>query len=81
MIRPYPPITPARDKKYTSPQAVMERVCDEKSGERRGDQLQMTTLRPRVFVRFLQRKFLRRRNLTKLVLTSSKRNWNVTTLE
>jgi hypothetical protein len=30
-------------QKYTSQQAVMERVCDEKSGERRGDQLKMTT--------------------------------------
>jgi hypothetical protein len=81
MTRTYPHITPARDKKYINQQAVMERVCNEKSGERRVDQLQMTTLRPRVFVRFLQRKFLRRRNLTKLVLTSSKRKWNVTTLE
>jgi hypothetical protein len=35
--------TPARDKKYNSQQAVAERVCDEKSGERRGDQLKITT--------------------------------------
>jgi hypothetical protein len=33
----------ARDKKYTRQQAVMERVCDEKSGERRGDQLKIAT--------------------------------------
>ena len=38
-----PHTTSARDKKYTNQQAVMERVCDEKSGERRGDQLQITT--------------------------------------
>ena len=30
-------------QKRPSPQAVMERVCDEKSGERRGDNLKMTT--------------------------------------
>jgi hypothetical protein len=35
--------TPARDKKYTSQQAVMERVCDEKSGERRGEKLKIAT--------------------------------------
>ena len=33
----------ARDKKYTRQQAVMERVCDEKSGERRGDHLKIAT--------------------------------------
>ena len=38
-----PHTTSARDKKYTSQQAVMECVCDEKSGERRGDHLKMTT--------------------------------------
>ena len=33
----------ARNSKRPNQQAVMERVCDEKSGERRGDHLQMTT--------------------------------------
>jgi hypothetical protein len=44
-VRPssLPQTTSARDKKYTSQQAVMERVCDEKSGERRGDHLKITT--------------------------------------
>jgi hypothetical protein len=42
--QPSPPhTTPARNKKYKCQQAVMERVCDEKSGERRGDQLKMAT--------------------------------------
>ena len=33
----------ARNSKRPSQQAVMERVCDKKSGERRGHHLQMTT--------------------------------------
>ena len=40
----FEPITQrVRDKKQPRQQAVMERVCDEKSGERRGDNLQITT--------------------------------------
>jgi hypothetical protein len=66
MTHLYQHTTPVRDKKYITPRAVMERVCDEKSGERRGDHRLIATLCPRVFVRFLQRKFLRRRNVTKL---------------
>jgi hypothetical protein len=38
-----PHTTYAQDKKYMSQQAVMERVCDEKSGERRGDHLKIAT--------------------------------------
>ena len=48
-------------------QAVMERVCDEKYGERRGDYLKMTTQAVAFFRKiFRESKFLHRRNATKV---------------
>jgi hypothetical protein len=45
----------------------MERVCDEKSGERRGDKLKTITEPVACFRKiFRESKFLRRRNVTKL---------------
>ena len=56
-------------------QAVMERVCDEKSGERRGDNLQITTQAVACLRKiFHEIKFLHRRNATKTDWKLSKPN-------
>ena len=50
----------------------MERDCDEKSGERRGDNLKMATKVAACFREiFHESKFRHRRNVTKLVWKSS----------
>ena len=61
----------ARNSKRPNQQAVMERVCDEKSGERRGDNLKITTQAVACFRKiFRESKFLHRRNVTKPGQTS-----------
>ena len=63
-------IASARQKQPRQ-QAVMERVCDEKSGERRGDNLKITTQAVACFRKiFRESKFLHRRNVTKPGQTS-----------
>ena len=63
-------IASARQKQARQ-QAVMERVCDEKSGERRGDNLKITTQAVACFRKiFRESKFLHRRNVTKPGQTS-----------